>query len=441
MNARFGQWQSQIFNVRKEVQFKRESDMKTGSSMVVVLVVMCFGMVCAAHAAGPVYCDVTVIGQEVPALDIPAVESAINNPLLSGKVTVCLQGTFDFGTGAPLASFARIDPPAAVGELNIAGLDDADGNKAAIKNGSQPLAFISTFSLPVLTIRNLRFEQPRISAISIFSGNELVEVSDVQIEGVVTGPIISGGSIFRIRQGIAVTSVLSEVKGRIVIKDNTIDGGAYGARDARIDVNGGIVVVSTSPTNPFPITGDILIQGNIVRNWSGNGINISGPAKVAIEKNLIQPGPFANLVPNPNACVANGIFITHNESAVVEGNTIEMVTALTATNTSPCTAGIVLAMDANNDVFKANKVIGTGRYAIAVMGNPANPDQNNLFLGNNLTGFSPTGATVSLGPFATNNTFVGNSGTVVGNTGANTITGLTPVAGGVGDAVSDGVSD
>src|SRR5262249_54411782 len=151
----------------------------------------------------------------------------------------------------------------------------------------------------------------------------------------------------------------------------------------------------------------------------------------------IQPGPFANMVANPNACVANGIFINNNDRAVVEGNTMEMVTALTATNTIPCTAGIVLGNNANDGVFKANKVRGTGRYAIALVGNPANLAEHNLFLGNNLTGFSPTGATVSLGDGALNNTFVGNSGTVVGNTGANTITGLTPVRGGVGEAVSD----
>jgi Right handed beta helix region len=413
--------------------------MKTVSSVVIVLIVMCFGVVSAAHAARPVYCDVTVIGQEAQALDVPAVRSAINNPLLSGRVTVCLQGTFDFGIGAPPNS-VRIDPSAAVTELNIAGLDDDSGNKAAIRNGLQPLVFVSTSTLPALTIRNLRFERPRASAISIFRGDDLVEVSDVQIDGVVTQAVVQAGLTFRVREGIVVSSASTEVKGRVVIKDNRVDGGAYGAGDASINVSAGIVLASLSPINPFPITADILIHGNILRNWSGSGIDSSGPVNVAIEKNLIQPGPFANLVPNPNVCVANGILITNNGRAVVEGNTIEMVTALTATNTTPCTAGIVLGNNVNNEVFKANKVRGTGRYAIVVTGNPANPDHNNLFLGNDLTGFSPTEATVSLGSFATNNTFVGNSGTVVGNTGANTITGLTPVPGGVGEAVSDGVS-
>jgi hypothetical protein len=384
---------------------------------------------------------VTVIGQDVQAIDVPAVRSAINNPLLSGRVTICLQGTFDFGIGPTPANFANIDPSGAVAEMNIVGLRDASGNKATIKNGFQPLAFVSTSALPVLTIRNLRFDQPRASAISIFRGNELVEVSDVEIDGVVTQAVVTGGLTFTVREGILVSSASTEVKGRIVIKDNKVDGGAYGAGDARINVSAGVVLASLGPLNPFQITGDILIQGNILRNWSGNGIDSTGPVNLTIEKNLIQPGPFANMAANPNACVANGIFINNNDRVVVERNKIEMVTALTATNTIPCTAGIVLGNNANKGLFKANKVGGTGRYAIAVLGNPANPAQNNLFLGNNLTGFSPTGATVRLSDGALNNTFVGSSGTVVGNIGANTITGLTPVTGGVGEAASDSLSD
>lgn len=415
--------------------------MKTVSSVFIVIVVICFGVVRAAHA-GAVYCDVTVIGQDVQALDVPAVQSAINNPFLSGRVTVCLQGTFDFGIGATPANFVSIDPSGAVAELNIAGLNDDSGNKAAIENGFQPLRFAPTSSLPVLTIRNLRFERPGASAISIFRGNEIVEVSDVQIDGVVTQAVLVGSLMTTLREGIAVTSAYSEVSGRIVIKDNKIDGGAYGAGDATINVSGGVVLAGAD-ANPFHITADILIRDNIVRNWSGNGIDSRGPVKVSIVRNLIQPGPFANLVPNPNACVANGIFfVNNNDQAVVVENTIEMVTALTATNTTPCTAGIVLGNNASNGVFRANNVRGTGRYAIAVVaGNPANPSQHNLFLGNNLTAFWATGATVFLGNGALNNTFVGSSGTVVGNIGANTITGLTPIGGGTGEAVSDGVSN
>ena len=49
-------------------------------------------------------------------------------------------------------------------------------------------------------------------------------------------------------------------------------------------------------------------------------------------------------------------------------------------------------------------------------------------------------ATVDLGS-RINNTFVGHSGTVAGTRLAeNTITGLTPVPGGVGDAVSDALA-
>jgi len=52
--------------------------------------------------------DVTVTGQNNPEVDAAAVSSAVNSEALSGDVTVCLAGTFDFGAPpvTPSPSFA-----------------------------------------------------------------------------------------------------------------------------------------------------------------------------------------------------------------------------------------------------------------------------------------------------------------------------------------------
>ena len=56
-----------------------------------------FAAAFAQGAAAQVTCTVTVTGQNNPAVDAAAVQSATNQAF-AGDLTVCLEGTFDFNT-------------------------------------------------------------------------------------------------------------------------------------------------------------------------------------------------------------------------------------------------------------------------------------------------------------------------------------------------------
>jgi hypothetical protein len=428
--------------------------MKTITLIIAVLVVS-FGFVQEIKADPPVNCDISVVGQDDPSPtgDVLAVSTAVNGPHSSSNVTVCLEGTFDFGTGTVgnfvLINPAHISPPDTVAELSIIGINDADRNKATIKNGFQALRFFSFTDpptntipnlLPVLRIKNIHFKDPLFTAISIFRGNQLIEISGNEIDGIKTFLLTP---TVPLREGIAVSAVITAINGKILIEENTLDGGNYDPLDL-LDVNAnsfGIGIIGQAPPPPGanPVNAEVIIRGNTLKNWARSAILVQGLQPVTtIENNLIEPGEFATAFAVP--CVANGIELLNVDDDSVMNNTIHKVTSLRADGNPPaCTTGILIGFDSSSNLFRANKITGDGTYAINLAGNAV--EENNVFIGNNLTGFTPSGATVNLGPNASNNTFVGSSGTVTGNTAANTITGLTPVDGGVGGDLSDAVSD
>src|SRR5262245_60772809 len=65
-------------------------------------------------APTPIACDFTVTGRNDPTVDVLALSNAVNGGGLSGEVTVCLSGTFDFGEGPPPAGQLQIAPAPAV---------------------------------------------------------------------------------------------------------------------------------------------------------------------------------------------------------------------------------------------------------------------------------------------------------------------------------------
>src|SRR5262245_12327468 len=133
----------------------RRSDMRAVISLKVVMLALALGVASSAEAAGRVRCNVVIDGTGDPAQDVPAVTQAVNAPGLSGSVTVCLRGTFDFGEDLPTASL-QISPAAAVTALTIAGLDDQQGHKAVIQRGVRPFTFPPGSTLARLVITNLR---------------------------------------------------------------------------------------------------------------------------------------------------------------------------------------------------------------------------------------------------------------------------------------------
>src|SRR5262245_46541427 len=167
-------------------------------------------------ARTPIACDFTVTGRNDPTVDVLALSNAVNGGGLSGEVTVCLSGTFDFGAGPPPAGQLLIAPAPAVTSLLIAGLADARGRRATIRNGVGPLTVGPAATVPTLSIANLRFENPEFAAISIARLDESVSITGVQVAGV-RNRVLPAGS-FRI--GINVASGFAPIHGDVVIADN-----------------------------------------------------------------------------------------------------------------------------------------------------------------------------------------------------------------------------
>jgi len=405
---------------------KTIDSMRAAAALCVVLVA---GLLqnASAHPAAP-QCTLTATGQNNPAVDVAAVTQAVNSPTLSGDATVCLSGIFDFGpppTSPPLMSVA-INPNPSVTSLRIVGLGDGAGNKATIRRGIQALSLAQTATLPSLVIENLKFEGPAFTAISIFRGNESVRISNVHVAGVQSYFFAPFNGAFR--EGIVVTSALGPIDGEVVISDNVIDGGTYGAPDTTLVVSSGILVQgATAQGAPQNFNARVNVSRNRVLNWSGTGILAIALTEAAIEGNKIDPGAFANLTAGctPNGeRAANGITLANTVDSTVKDNVITLVPALTGAGAAPnCTAALILngvsgGSDDGNIVF-GNRIRGTGNYAI-VAGTPSGSvETNNLFAFNKTGNFAPLSATLFIGPGATANAFIGSFASIEGNVAGN----------------------
>jgi hypothetical protein len=398
-----------------------------------------------AHSAGAqVICTTTVTGLNDPAVDAAAVQSAMNQAFV-GDLTVCLQGTFDFGTPVPPStnSVTIVASPFTTG-IHVVGLNDVHGKKATIRNGTQALTK-QGLGPTLFSIENLRFEQPQFTAISILGAGPAssIKISDVNIVGVRT--FLFQAFNARFREGISVTSGLAPVGGDIEISNSVIDGGIYSADDTVLAGSGGILLTGALPPGPppnQPFTARVRISDNKLVNWSGSGILAAGVNELTIERNVIQPGAFANTIP-PGCTAANGLGAANGISlqsvrdATVRDNAITLVPALTGAGVAPpCTAGLILVGATNvasgvadGNIVYRNRIKGSGTYAIVVGVTPAalppgpivSVETDNLFALNKLGNFAPQGASLFLGPGTIDNDFVGNFPTIEGNAAGNVV--------------------
>jgi len=398
----------------------------------------------AQGAGAQVSCTTTVVGQNDPTIDVAAVQSAVSAPVI-GDTVICLQGTFDFGTPAPGSSTPSViiaQGPSAT-SMRIVGVDDPRGRKALIKNGIQALSK-NTVAPSFFSVENLRFDGPTFSAISILgaAAGGSIKLTGLNIGGVKT--FFFPAFNLRFREGIAITSAVNSVAGDIDISNNVIDGGIYDpTNDLFLAVSSGVSLTGAvaSGTNQ-PFTARAHIADNKITNWSGSGILAGGIRETTIERNVIQPGAFANVVPpSPPSCswvngggAANGISLASVDDATVRDNTITMVPALNGAGAAPaCTAGIIVVGltivapgHANGNLVYRNRIRGSGNYAIVVGQSTGSTETENLFALNKLGNFTAQTASLYLGPGANDNDFVGDFPTVEGNIAGNTLIGRTP---------------
>lgn len=386
-----------------------------------------------ANKDNPNRCDITVTGMQTSPSDAGAVHLAVNGPHVAPVVTVCLSGDFDFGsTGFVAIDPASSDPTLPVQELRIVGLSDA-----TIHGGWQPLQFRETSALPRLSISGLRFEDPTVSAISIFRGNEAIDISDVEIDGVIGDEIIAGGITAVVREGIAFSTAFAKIAGEVRVEKNAIDGGSYDPVADRTVVNAGIGLFGAfNPINGFPFSATVVVSNNVLTNWSGSGIAVIDLADARIELNRIEPGAFADLPPaGPGVCAratglgrAAGMSFAGFIDSTVINNTIVLEQAFDGNGQPACNAGFILlgnngvqTSDSTGNTFAGNIVGGSGTYAFVVGLDSSNFETDNTFLGNNVSTFSPDGAHLFLGTGAYDNTFKGSFPAVDGNVAGNSI--------------------
>ena len=133
-----------------------------------------FAAAFAQDAGAQVTCTVTVTGQNNPAVDAAAVQSATNQAFV-GDLTVCLEGTFDFAPPVAPSQFsvAIVASPFTT-SLRIVGLDNANGRKATVRNGRQALTKLGAADPELARLVEWRY----FAGLSIEEIAELLAVSD-----------------------------------------------------------------------------------------------------------------------------------------------------------------------------------------------------------------------------------------------------------------------
>lgn len=458
-----------------------------------------------------------VTGSDNAAVDVPAVQTAVNN-----GGTVLLTGTFDFGeSGHVLLNNA----------VAICGEADASGAPlTTIRRGEwtfhtpYPGTMPPTAAGPTVTIQHIHFVESRGTAIHLaYSGGaslrhniidqmrfRKVPAVDSQCNtrlnpgslppvfvaceraAIVVGPEILRGSGFLTNCSSTAPIVCRYtphlVSGNIDVSDNKIDVSGsesttliratgmfvsmYVGADVRVERNS----VNGSTRTGLAIhdgiadengRGSLLIADNRITSHVRSGFNFNlGPRApigmvtgfnnnptygtdpdrqmipVLITNNTIDLGDPNSDPTLPVRTPPMGIIDIWN-GALITGNTITVHADITSTVGRLSTSGGVMAT-ASFQVLTHNTVMGEACNAVRIGGTVDGQERRaNVGIANNLTKFQAfTGgfnrcADVWLEPASHDNTMVGNSGSVIDDGVDNTVTGLMPVKGGVGVAVSE----
>jgi len=429
-------------------------------------------VISTAAAAAPT----VVHGQDSAALDLPAVQAAVD-----AGGTVVLAGRFDFGDGRVVIR----------NDVEIAGESDGLGAPLITIRGGEwsfhtpyPAVMPPPVAGPVVSIHDLHFVEARGTAIHLaWSGgcslhHNVIDQMRARPAGtvleraaIVVGPSILGGTPntqFQPRL----------VSGRIDVSDNILD--VSGPEDTSRMRGTGMFVA-------MYVGADVRIERNVVRENSRTGLAIldgtfdgDGRGSVVIADNTIVSsirvgftqgaGPRAPIGivtgfnnqrafgANPNlptipVLIANnhvelngvtsmGIINIWN-GAILEGNTIRVHTDKASTRDRLSSSGGIFATTSRQALLH-NRIIGEACNAIRIAATGEGGGRfDNVAIGNNISGFSAFADGFNecvdywLASDSRDNTVVGSSGTVIDNGVGNKVTGLRAVSGGVGEAVSD----
>jgi hypothetical protein len=400
------------------------------SSVRIFVSCVVFGALAIAWA-GAVAAQVVIVGTGDPAVDVPAVQAAVDR---GGDVI--LEGHFSFD-GAPtivpeLPGFAlatvRISR-----EVTISGTEDGDGEVTTIEGGQVPFEVEGHGSS--VTIQRLHFVHPRIEAIDVSAVSGL-NVRSCRIEGVEP---VSGFGATAI--GINTTfnpptpsspGAPERISGKLSIVDNEIDlagsTGAFntigilifsaGIAGAEIDAHilGNRISNSTEPAINFRrVVGHVAVEWNKIST-----ANMTGPARGAAEAIRVVNSGSYRIAQNSIDCrwpqgFAIGVFSQFAawpvERAVVAGNEITM-SPPEGTVFGQNSAAISVRGFARGNLVFANTIRGRARNAMSIITFPPPPavtgvPADNAFLLNRLDDFLASAADIFVGEHVLNTLVIG----------------------------------
>jgi hypothetical protein len=382
------------------------------------LIVLAVGVLGAATAASA---QVTITGTGNPAVDVPAVQAAVD-----GGGTVRLRGTFSFDV-PPVDDRTIL----VVTDVVIEGVADEQGNPPVIMGGVKP--FQVNAPGRSVAIRGLRFVGAILTVIEVRAADG-VAIEHCRIEGV--EPLFASaiGSPLAIGVVLGFFSI-GTVVGDISIVQNEIEVGGTAA-----DRTEAIAAIGVGRADQ-PV--DLHIAENIVRNTTAHGIdvrNIVGSA--VIERNDVRIGAVGGQMVTTGDRFVDGIrclgagsyLVAHNRvdvgyensagirlqggptapvaDALVFGNDVRMSGPVAATFGSE-SAGIELRRAAAGNVVLSNRISGRASTALALVAELGGAPEYTTFIGNNLSGLAAALADVSIAAGVVDTIVIGGHGTVV----------------------------
>jgi hypothetical protein len=384
-----------------------------------------------------------VTGTGNPAVDVPAVQAAVN---LGGEVV--LKGHFSFDTPptVPISQDLHLAPATILisKAVAISGAGDVRDDMTSIEAGTIPF-YVDAPGASV-TIQKLRFVRPTNSAIVVYAVSGLT-IASCRIEGLVLVPPPTPNSgIWIVSSTVPPTPSQpghpENISGRILIANNDLDLGGT-ANDTELVLGITAFSVGKSPDKEV----DLYIFGNRIRNITVPGINlrrIGGRAHV--EGNVITTGPVSsqsrpealravnigsfviarNVIhcqwPDPDA-IGIGVFSQVADwpmaDAVVVDNEVTM-SPPDGVQFGDLSAGIDIRGFAEGNFVGNNIIRGRARAAVAVdVFNGGIPD-NTVFVLNRVSDFDPSVAGLVVGDGVSDTVILGQNG-AVNDHGINTV--------------------
>ena len=395
----------------------------------------------AAAPPDPVLEWITVTGTGNPEVDIPAVQSAVDQ---GGQVVLAGHFSFDGPATTPAGStYARIITVSR--DVVISGARDERGAYTTIEDGNWPF-FVDAANSQV-TIEKLHFVGPSGGAVWAYAVAGL-NISNCQIEGVVPTADFGtqGGVAAPVSAGLFVGAdphppsasfpgKPSNFSGNLIVEDNDIDMAA--SPDA---ASLGVVFFSVGTLPDHEVTIDV--SRNRIRNVTEPTINfrvIGGRAYA--EHNVLQTGGVKGPIANPDAIriVGTGSYVAAHNSidcgwsdgeataidvfgsaafpetgAVVLDNDI-LMSAAEGTAFTQSSAAIEIKSFAQGNSVLNNRIRGRAWAALAVDAQNGGIPANNSFLWNEINHFDASTADIYLAAGVQNTIIIGPKTTLQDN--------------------------